>query len=143
MTIVNHLGVDELRDLFLSVTATLAIVLPTLLAADPSLECSINNSSQVEIGNCLTTTEAEVDGAVNLALKFANDSAVDLDKVTERDVSVKALEQSQTDWNAYRDTHCAFVGTTFGGGSGTGIAIQSCRIELGRLRTTELMKFTQ
>jgi uncharacterized protein YecT (DUF1311 family) len=132
-----------LKIVFVSLASALVTALPTFLAADPSLECSINNSSQVEIGNCLTTTEAEVDGAVQLALKFANDSAVDLDKVTERDVSVKALKKGQADWNAYRDTHCAFVGTTFGGGSGTGIAIQSCRIELGRLRTTELMKFTQ
>lgn len=132
-----------MKPVFVPVAVTLAITLPTLLAADPSLECSINNNSQIEIGDCLTATEAEVDGAVKLALGFANESAVELDNVTERDVSVEALEKSQNDWNAYRDGHCEFVGTTFGGGSGTGIAIQSCRIELGRLRVTELMKFTQ
>lgn len=121
----------------------LAFTLPTLLAADPSLECSINSATQIEIGDCLTKTEAEVDGAVKLAFGFAHTSAEDLDKVTERDSSVKALEFSQTAWAAYRDDHCKFVGTTFGGGSGTGIAIQSCRIELGRLRVTDLMKFAQ
>ncbi|MBV1926719.1 MAG: DUF1311 domain-containing protein [Rhodobacteraceae bacterium] len=119
------------------------MALPTLLAADPSLECSINNDTQVEIGTCLTATEAKVDGSVKLALGFAHGSAEDLDNVTEGAGSVKALEQGQSDWNAYRDAHCKFVGTTFGGGSGTGIAIQSCRIELGRLRVTELMKFAQ
>jgi uncharacterized protein YecT (DUF1311 family) len=123
--------------------ATLTITLPTFLAADPSLECGINNDNQIEIGECLTQTEAEVDGAVKLALGFANVSAKELDEITERDTSVKALQAGQSGWSTYRDAHCKFVGTTFGGGSGTGIAIQSCRIELGRLRVTELMKFSQ
>ncbi len=132
-----------MRTLLLSMASSFAITLPTLLAADPSLECSINNDNQIKIGDCLSATEAEVDGAVKLALGFAHDSAVELDNITEADRSVKALEKAQTHWTAYRDSHCKFVGTTFGGGSGTGIAIQSCRIELGRLRVTELMKFTQ
>jgi uncharacterized protein YecT (DUF1311 family) len=132
-----------LKTTILLLATGLAVTLPTFLAADPSLECGINNNSQFEIGNCLTKTEAEVDGAVKLALGFAHASEVDLDKVTDRDRSVKALEAGQTAWTAYRNDHCKFVGTTFGGSSGTGIAIQSCRIELGRLRATELMKFSQ
>lgn len=123
--------------------ATLTIALPTFLAADPSLECGISNDNQIEIGECLTKAESEVDGAVKLALGFASGSAKELDEITERDTSVKALQAGQSGWSAYRDAQCKFVGTTFGGGSGTGIAIQSCRIELGRLRVTELMKFSQ
>lgn len=123
--------------------AGLAIATPTLLTADPSLECGTTSDTQVAIGNCLTATEASVDGAVKLALGFAHDSAVELDKSTGRDNSVKALKTAQTAWTSYRDAHCTFVGTTFGGGSGTGIAIQSCRIELGRLRVSELMTFAQ
>lgn len=132
-----------MKTVLLALAVTLTISQPSLLAADPSLECSISNDNQVKIGDCLTTTESDVDGAVNLALGFAHDAAKELDNITEGTSSVKALEQGQSDWSAYRDAHCKFVGTTFGGGSGTGIAIQSCRIELGRLRVTELMKFSQ
>ena len=132
-----------MKTLLLSVTALLAISSPALLAADPSLECGIHSSTQVDIGKCLTKTETDVDGAIKLALSFAQDAAQNLDKVTITDASVKALVKGQATWSAYRDSHCAFVGTTFGGGSGTGIAIQSCRIELGRIRTTHLMKFSQ
>ena len=126
-----------------SLATGLALSLPSFLAADPSLECSVSNDNQIEIGTCLIGTEANVDGAIKLALGFAHSSAEELDNVSEGAGSVKALAQGQSDWTAYRDAHCKFVGTTFGGGSGTGIAIQSCRIELGRLRVTELMKFSQ
>lgn len=132
-----------MKNIFLYIAAGAALIAPTLSAADPSLECSIDSGSQVEIKDCLAATAARVDGAIGLALGYANESAADLDKVTERDTSVKALQTAQAAWVAYRDAHCEFVGSTFGGGSGTGIAIQSCRIELGRLHVTELMKFIQ
>lgn len=134
---------DALKTLILFMATGLVITAPGLLAADPSLECSITSDTQVAIGDCLTATEASIDGAVKLAFGFAHESAAELDDVTGRDNSVKALSIGQNAWTAYRDAHCDFVGTTFGGGSGTGIAIQSCRIELGRLRTSELMTFTQ
>ena len=119
--------------------AGLTITGPSLALASPSLECSGDNSSQVEIGDCLASAEKQVQGAIDLALSFARDSAAELDEVTGRATSVKALEAGHSAWLQYRDAHCEFVGTTFGGGSGTGIAIQSCRINRGRVRTTELM----
>lgn len=116
---------------------------PLAATADPSLECSTTAGSQVEIGACVSEAGAAVDAALEIALGFARSAAKDLDEVTGRDVALPALESGQASWSAYRDAHCEFVGTTFGGGSGTGIAIDSCRVELGRARVTELMKYVQ
>jgi uncharacterized protein YecT (DUF1311 family) len=116
---------------------------PGLASADASFECNEGASSQVEIADCMAETEARVDAAVETALSFASASATDLDEVTEREVALPALEAAQAAWVAYRDAQCEFVGATFGGGSGTGIAIRGCRIELGRARVTELLANVQ
>jgi uncharacterized protein YecT (DUF1311 family) len=111
--------------------------------ADPTSECNNQAANQVEVGNCLAKVAANVDAVIDFTLELATGAAKELDQVTERTEAIPALTNAQAAWNTYRDTHCAFVGTTFGGGSGTGIAIRSCRIELGRQRITELMNFTQ
>jgi uncharacterized protein YecT (DUF1311 family) len=116
-------------------------VLATQAPADASLECSTDAGSQIEIGNCVAKMEKAVDDALVAALGFAMAAAKELDQITERDVAVPALEQAQSGWETYRDTHCDFVGATYGGGSGTGIAIQSCRVELGRARIAELLRY--
>ena len=109
--------------------------------ADPATECS--GSNQVEIGNCVSQTLKRVDASVDLFLGFALTSATDLDTLTGREVAKPALEAAQEAWLNYRDAHCDYVGTTFGGGSGTGIAINSCRIELGRARAAALERYIQ
>lgn len=111
--------------------------------ADQSFECSTHLGSQVEIADCVAEVESNVDKTVELALGFAMASATDLDQVTGRSAAAPALEAGQTAWSAYRDAHCEFVGATFGGGSGTGIAIRSCRVDLGRARVEELMHYVQ
>lgn len=110
-------------------------------SADPTLECGLGDATQVAIGECLAQTEAEVDQTIAQALGFAQDSAKSLDETTGRPAAVPALEAGQTAWSAYRDAHCDFVGATFGGGSGTGVAIRACRIDLGRERVAVLMRF--
>ncbi|MFY9238382.1 MAG: lysozyme inhibitor LprI family protein [Roseovarius sp.] len=115
--------------------------LPSIVLADPATECG--GSSQVEIGSCVAETLERVDATVDIYLGFAMSSAAELDEVTGRPVAVPALEAAQAAWSAYRDAHCGFVGSTFGGGSGTGIGINSCRIELGRNRAEELMRHMQ
>lgn len=111
--------------------------------ADPIMECSIGASSQVEIGKCLAAVEKDAEAALNQALGFAKGASTGLDAVTERTVAGPALEASQKTWVAYRDHHCDYVGATFGGGSGTGAAIRSCRIRLARERTDTLMEYAQ
>jgi uncharacterized protein YecT (DUF1311 family) len=113
-------------------------LLPTLSAADPSFECSMKASSQLETANCLQAVEETVEMTLEATLKLAAASARDLDGITGRALAVPALERSQKSWAQYREEQCNFVGTMFGGGSGTGIAIRSCRIELGRARVKQL-----
>ncbi|OSQ42683.1 lysozyme inhibitor LprI family protein [Marivita geojedonensis] len=119
----------------------LALCVPSGVFADPATECG--GSSQVEIGACVAETLQRVDATVDIYLGFAMRSAEELDSVTGRAVTVPALEAAQAAWSAYRDAHCDYVGATFGGGSGTGIGIDSCKIELGRDRAKELMRYVQ
>jgi uncharacterized protein YecT (DUF1311 family) len=111
---------------------------PLAVSADPSLECSLSSSSQVETGNCLAAVEATTAEALSVVLGFAQDAAQELDDITGRAVALPALQASQSSWEAWRDTECAYAGTLFGGGSGTGIAIRSCRITLTRNRIEAL-----
>ena len=113
----------------------------TAVRADPTLECGLSGETQVEIGDCLAAAEAAVDAALAQAFGFAADAARGLDETTGRPVAAPALEAGQAAWSAYRDAHCAYVGTTWGGGSGSGAAIRACRIDLGRARTDALMRF--
>ena len=124
------------------------LVAPVLLTngsalADPVMECSGQSSSQVETGQCLQKTSEGAEQALKSSLGFAMAAAGELDKVTGRPEATPALEAAQAAWSDYRQKHCDFVGTTFGGGSGTGIAILGCRIELARARTSVLMKYTR
>ncbi len=119
----------------------LSLCLPIASLSDPATEC--DGSSQVEIGACVSDTLARVDATIEIYLGFAKNSAAELDNVTGRTVTVPALEAAQAAWVAYRDAQCEYVGATFGGGSGTGIAINACKIELGRDRVRELMRHLQ
>lgn len=115
--------------------------LGSVARADPATECG--GASQVEIGACVAETLDRVDATVEIYLGFAMDAARALDEITERTLALPALEASQSAWSAYRDAHCDYVGATFGGGSGTGIGIASCRIELGRARAADLLRYVQ
>lgn len=112
----------------------------TTSMADPSLECSFVESSQVEIADCLIEVEQRANAAMELVLGYARDAAFDLDEITGRSVAIPALDAAQEAWLAYRETNCAYRGALFGGGSGTGIAIRSCQIELTRARTDMLYR---
>lgn len=118
------------------VIALLGLTQPVL--ADPSLECSVSSGSQVETSRCLASVDEASVAALAVMLKIAGERAQELDAVTKREVAVPALGASQSAWEDYRDAQCEYAGALFGGGSGTGIAIQSCRIELTRARIKEL-----
>ncbi len=120
--------------------AAVICLVPAVAFADPSLECA-DASSQVEIGACVSEMEKGVNEAIDAAYGFAMAAAQELDDVTGRVAAQPALEASQTAWSQYRDAQCEAVGASFGGGSGTGIGITSCRVELGRLRVDELLQY--
>ncbi|WP_254659228.1 DUF1311 domain-containing protein [Phaeobacter sp. BS34] len=117
-------------------SALLALPLPAL--ADPAMECG-GTGSQIELRDCLNGDQIRANAALSRALDYAREAAADLDGITGRQSASPALETAQKSWEAFRDAHCDFVGATFGGGSGTGIAILSCRITLTRDRVEALM----
>jgi len=107
--------------------------------ADSHNSCDSGNKAQAELDRCLIDVEKDVDAAQKAAFDKIVAAAKKLDDVTapRRDV-VPALTLGQDAWTQYRDKHCEFIGTTWGGGSGTGIAITRCRIDLTRARIKEL-----
>ncbi len=105
--------------------------------ADPILECP--GESQVEVRACLAETLSRADAALANAVGFARESATSMDELMGGTVGVEALEAGQAAWEAYRDAHCDYIGSTYGGGSGTGPAITACRITHARERIAELM----
>ena len=117
----------------------IAVLFSSAALADPSLECS-DAGSQVEIGSCVGKMEERVNMAVKASFDFAMQTAAELDEVTGRVAAQPALEAAQEAWTTYRDMQCDAVGASYGGGSGTGIAIASCRIDLGRARVDELLR---
>ncbi|CAD0186204.1 hypothetical protein RUESEDTHA_03109 [Ruegeria sp. THAF57] len=119
--------------------AIFVLLLSSSAAADPALECG-DASSQVEIGTCVGDMEQRVELALETSYAIAMQSAKELDDVTQRVVVQPALEASQDAWIRYRDAQCEAVGASYGGGSGTGIGITSCRVELGRARVDELLR---
>ncbi len=116
------------------------ILFPFAALADPTMECS-EAGSQVEIGACVSEMEERVEAAIEASYSLAMQAATELDDVTGRVVAQPALEAAQDAWTDYRDTQCDAVGASFGGGSGTGIAITACRVDLGRARVDELLRF--
>ncbi|WP_170329568.1 lysozyme inhibitor LprI family protein [Ruegeria arenilitoris] len=120
--------------------ALLLLLLPSAALADPTLECT-NAGSQVEIGSCVSAMEDRVALALEESYGFALQAAAELDDVTGRNVAQPALEAAQSAWESYRDAQCEAIGASYGGGSGTGIAITSCRVDLGRARVDELLRF--
>jgi len=111
---------------------------PSALAG-PDMECGVEAFSQIEIAECVVATKENVDRVLTEVFGFAQSAARELDSVTGRSVSLGALEGSQKSWLEYRENHCAFVGKSFGGGSGTSIAISSCKTTLTRARIQQLM----
>jgi uncharacterized protein YecT (DUF1311 family) len=122
----------------LALSVAFATFLPAAGAmSDPIMECP--GSSQVEIGECLAKTEELANLSLQTALEIARNAATELDTVTGRSVVLPALEEGHKTWSAYRDAHCDYIGANFGGGSGTGLGIRACRIELTRDRVASLM----
>ena len=48
------------------------------------------------------------------------------------------LKKAQLDWIKYRDSHCAFEGQTYDGGSAQPMVISSCLEAVTKTRTEEL-----
>ena len=117
------------------------VALTTAALADPSLECSVTASSQVEIGNCLAVVEENLIPTLAIALDGARASAQELDDITERSVAVPALDASQAAWEAYKDAQCDYAGSLFGGGSA--VILNSQQADIGFKTGSQQVVFTQ
>ena len=122
------------------ITALIIIVAALPAAADPAMECAAGGaSSQIEIAECVAGMEMATNGALDAAYGIAAANASELDEITESDTALPALEAAQDAWRAWRDAECAWHGALYGGGSGTSIAVTSCRIRTARDRIDMLL----
>ena len=124
----------------LLIASILAILPFAPVTADTAMECGVQVSSQVEVASCVSAQVNIVDLALDQALGFARDAAIELDNVTGREVARPALETAQSAWVAYRDAQCSYSAALFGGGSGAGIAEGACHVALTRARIAKLME---
>lgn len=121
--------------------AALMVAVAGLAAADPAMECGVTGASQVEIADCLAKTEETVNQTMATALDIARSAAGEVDTATGRAEARPALDAAQAAFLDFREKQCAAAGATFGGASGTGIAILGCRIDMTRARTDALLRF--
>ena len=121
----------------LAALAALAIV-PTTVLASPVGECQAVTNNQVDTSQCLRDTLGAAEQVMGLALDDARQKADSLDQVTGRVVARPALDQSQAEWENYRDLNCAVRSALAAGASGSGQFALGCQITMTRVRTVEL-----
>ena len=113
---------------------------PTVALANPVAECQAATSNQVETSQCLRDTLGAAQHVLDLALQDARAKADSLDQVTGRLEARTALDQSQAEWEQFRDINCAVPSAFAAGGSGSGQFALSCQITMTRARTQELFE---
>lgn len=97
----------------------------------PSIACEDSATSQVEMRACLREMLNYVERTLEVASAAAAVEMRELDTVTSADIGAeKAFEKSRTAYAAYRDSACAAVAASYAGGSGAGIAMLSCRLQM-------------
>jgi uncharacterized protein YecT (DUF1311 family) len=106
--------------------------------ADPVGECQASTGNQVEAGQCLRDTLGAAEQVLGLELERAQKKADSLDQVTGRVEARPALDQSQTEWEKFRDVNCSVRFAFAAGASGASQFQTSCAIEMTRARTQEL-----
>jgi uncharacterized protein YecT (DUF1311 family) len=107
-------------------------------SADPVGECQASTGNQVETTQCLSDTLGAAQQVLATEFQRAQNKADSLDQVTGRAVARHALDQSQAEWQKFRDANCAVRFAFAAGASGAGQFQASCEIEMTRARTDEL-----
>jgi uncharacterized protein YecT (DUF1311 family) len=113
-------------------------IAPATVLASPVDECQAVTSNQVETSQCLRDTLGAAEQVMAIALDAARTKADSVDQVTGRVVARPALDQSQVEWEKYRDPNCAVRSALAAGGSGSGQFVLGCQIAMTRARTDEL-----
>jgi uncharacterized protein YecT (DUF1311 family) len=109
--------------------------------SSPAAQLECDAANQILIKTCLTKLAPQAEQDRLNAEAAARAMMKNLDRATGRPEALPAFEQSTQTYQAYRQAHCAWVGKSFAGGSGAGIAKLTCRIDLDRNRAEELSRF--
>ncbi len=112
-----------------------------LAQTSPAAQIECEAANQVLIKTCLAKLAPQAEQDRLNAEAAARAMMKNLDGATGRPEALPAFEQDTKAFHAYRQAHCAWVGKSFAGGSGAGIAERSCRIDLDRARAEELSRF--
>lgn len=92
------------------------------------IDCEDSTTNQVEMRACLKEASNYVERTLEVASAAAAVEMRELDTVTAAHIGAEqAFAKSRETYRAYRDAACDAVGASYAGGSGTGIAILSCR----------------
>ncbi|WP_164521459.1 lysozyme inhibitor LprI family protein [Iodobacter ciconiae] len=107
----------------------------------PPAQVECDEANQILIKACLTKLAPQAIQDRKSAQTATRAMMKNLDRATGRPEAFAAFKQSTRTYEAYRQAHCAWIGKSFAGGSGAGIAELSCQIDLDHARANELSRF--
>jgi uncharacterized protein YecT (DUF1311 family) len=136
MHVREVVGSRALRFVVVLMGSSLLTAMPAL--ADPVGECQAATGNQVEASQCLRDTLGAAEQVMGLELDRAQKKADSLDQVTGRMEARPTLDQSQSEWEKFRDVNCSVRFAFAAGASGAGQFQTSCAIEMTRARAQEL-----
>ena len=123
--LVSHASAQDLKTQVKKITAN-------------QTACLDKAQSQVDMSNCSNTAYAAGDKLLNQIYKRMIKDLSD-PSTNEDDVEIsKRLVRSQRAWVAYRTAQCSYVGTSMLHGSGEGLQILSCEVDMTLKRISDL-----
>ncbi|MEN9657729.1 MAG: hypothetical protein RL571_1194 [Pseudomonadota bacterium] len=122
--------------LFFAIT-TLSVQAETSPPAQ--VECQASN--QIALKDCLAKLAPQAEQDRKNAESAARVMMKNLDRITGHPAALPAFNQASKAYQSYQHAQCAWVGKSFAGGSGAGVAERACRIDLDRARADELWRF--
>ncbi|MFC7420217.1 lysozyme inhibitor LprI family protein [Iodobacter arcticus] len=126
---------------FIFTLACALIVAHAQAEPSPPAQTECDAANQVLIKTCLAKLAPQAEQDRLNAETAARAMMKNLDRATTRHEALPAFERASKAYRSYRQAHCAWIGKSFAGGSGAGIAEQACRIDLDRARAEELSRF--
>ncbi|WP_246008502.1 lysozyme inhibitor LprI family protein [Afifella aestuarii] len=116
------------------------VVLLTLPSVAWAAECA-DPQTQAEMNACAAQTFEEADAALNEAWPKVLEYYRALDAELSDDLkgAEEALLEAQRTWIVFRDAHCASVGFAARGGTMEPLLVTSCKADLTRERTDQLL----
>lgn len=128
--------------------AGLAALAQCIFVASDACMQSDAGVTTVGMNDCLRQGTAQWDALLNsqyrALLQETEKKDADLKQLgSAAEPAAPALKQMARNWIAYRDESCRFAALQFQGGSGAGVAANSCTLELTALQALRMMQMTQ